>query len=140
MTIRLRGHHLLCLLGFRGMGYSEDFCANMTIIYETLRTKPNTEVEIILGPDDVCRAYPPDKAYHCEGTVYGLDEAVLAKLGLRVGERDSWQAICSRVATVMVPADISSLCTTCPWEKYGVCAEGVGLVAQGKPLPKAGSN
>ncbi|WP_139996774.1 DUF1284 domain-containing protein [Paenibacillus paridis] len=138
MTIRLRGHHLLCLLGFRGMGYSEDFCANMTIIYETLRTKPDTEVEIILGPDDVCRAYPPDKAYHCEGTVYGLDEAVLAKLGLRTGERDSWQAICSRVAAVMVPADISSLCTTCPWEKYGVCAEGVGLIAQGIPLPKAG--
>ncbi|OMF37283.1 hypothetical protein BK133_06690 [Paenibacillus sp. FSL H8-0548] len=139
MTIRLRGHHLLCLLGYRGMGYSDDFCTNMTIIYETLRTSPHTEVEIVIGPDDVCKAYPPDKAYHCEGTVYGLDAAVLAKLGLSANERDSWQSICSRVAATMVPEDISRLCTTCPWEKYGVCSEGVGLVVNGQPLPKVGS-
>ncbi|MDQ8736904.1 DUF1284 domain-containing protein [Paenibacillus sp. LHD-38] len=139
MTIRLRGHHLLCLLGYRGMGYSDDFCVNMTAIYETLRQEPQTEIEIIIGPDDVCRAYPPDKAYHCEGAVYGLDEAVLSKLGLVAGIRESWQALCSRVAETMVPEDISRLCTTCPWEKYGVCAEGVGLVALGKPLPKAGA-
>ena len=139
MTIRLRGHHLLCLLGYRGMGYSDDFCVNMTAIYETLRTQPHTEIEIITGPDDVCRAYPPDKAYHCEGTVYGLDEAVLAKLGLHVNERGSWQSICDRVAGTMVPEDIRHLCATCPWEKYGVCAEGVGLLADGKPLPKVGA-
>lgn len=139
MTIRLRGHHLLCLLGYRGMGYSDDFCVNMTAIYELLLAKPETEIEIILGPDDVCKAYPPDKAYHCEGTVYSLDAAILAKLGLEVAERGSWQSICDRVAETMVPEDISHLCTTCPWEKYGVCAEGVGLVIQGKPLPKVGS-
>ncbi|WP_138753862.1 DUF1284 domain-containing protein [Paenibacillus sinopodophylli] len=140
MTIRLRGHHLLCLLGYRGMGYSDDFCTNMTFIYETLRTKPQTEVEIIIGPDDVCKAYPPDKAYHCEGSVYGLDEAVLVKLGLEEGIRESWHSLCSRVAESMIPADIQILCTTCPWEKYGVCAEGVGLLASGQPLPKVGVN
>lgn len=139
MAIRLRGHHLLCLLGFRGMGYSVDFCANMTAIYETLRKEPQTEVEIITGPDDVCRAYPPDKANHCEGTVYGLDEAVLKKLGLLAGTKESWSSLCSRVAASMVPEDISRLCTTCPWEKYGVCAEGVGLLTGGKPLPKVGA-
>ncbi|KRE53654.1 DUF1284 domain-containing protein [Paenibacillus sp. Soil522] len=139
MTIRLRGHHLLCLLGYRGMGYSADFCVNMTAIYETLRTNPETEVEIITGPDDVCRAYPQDKSNHCEGTVYGLDEAVLKKLGLKVNERSSWQSLCSRVAETMVPEDISHLCQTCPWEKYGVCADGVGLIKAGKPLPKVGA-
>ncbi|NIK79091.1 hypothetical protein FHS15_004249 [Paenibacillus castaneae] len=136
MTISLRGHHLLCLLGYRGMGYSEDFCVNMTNIYEMLRNEPGTEIEIITGPDDVCRAYPPDKAYHCEGNVYDLDEAVLAKLGLTVNERSSWQEICDRVAKRLIPSDISKLCTTCPWEKYGVCQEGVGLVVEGRPLPK----
>lgn len=139
MTIRLRGHHLLCLLGYRGMGYSDDFCVNMTAIYEKLRSEPETDVEIIIGPDDVCKAYPPDKTNHCEGTVYGLDANVLAKLGLKTGERGSWQAICDRVAKTMVPEDISHLCLTCPWEKYGVCAEGVGLIVEGKPLPKVGA-
>lgn len=136
MTISLRGHHLLCLLGYRGMGYSADFCVNMTNIYETLRQKPETEVEIVIGPDDVCQAYPPDESYHCEGTVYELDQAVLTKLGLRANERGSWESICSRVAARMIPSDISLLCTTCPWEKYGVCQEGVGLIKEGLPLPE----
>lgn len=140
MTIRLRGHHLLCLLGYRGMGYSADFCVNMTAIYETLRTKPETEVEIISGPDDVCRAYPPDKTNHCEGTVYQQDAAILTKLGLAPNDRNSWHNICSRVAEKMIPSDISHLCASCPWEKYGVCQEGVGLIKDGRPLPKVGAH
>lgn len=139
MTIRLRGHHLLCLLGYRGMGYSADFCVNMTAIYETLRTKPETEIEIITGPDDVCRAYPPDKTNHCEGTVYQQDAAILTKLGLAPNDRDSWQNICDRVAENMIPSDISHLCASCPWEKYGVCQEGVGFIIDGRPLPKVGA-
>ena len=135
MTIRLRGHHLLCLLGYRGMGYSDEFCVNMTSIYETLRTAPNTEIEIITGPDDICRAYPADKPGHCEGTVYDLDGKVLAQLGLAPGFRGSWRAVCSQVAGKVAPTDIALLCTTCPWEKYGVCREGVRLIASGKPLP-----
>ncbi len=136
MTIRLRGHHLLCLLGFRGMGYSDDFCANMLIIYEKLRTEPDTEIEIIEGPDDICQAYPPDKPGHCEGTVYELDEKILRQLGLAPGGKGSWRSICDRVASRVAPTDVALLCTTCPWERYGVCREGVGLIAAGKPLPK----
>ncbi|MNZ56605.1 hypothetical protein D3C78_745530 [compost metagenome] len=138
MTIQLRGHHLLCLLGYRGMGYSDEFCVNMTAIYETLRNNPQTEIEIITGPDDICRAYPPDESYHCEGSVYGLDERVLEQLGLSPLERGSWQHICDRIAARVRPSDISKLCTTCPWEKYGVCREGVNSIAQGLPLPKVG--
>jgi hypothetical protein len=139
MTIRLRGHHLLCLLGFRGMGYSDDFCSNMKIIYETLRTEPETIVEIIEGPDDICRAYPPDKPGHCDGTVYELDGKILRQLGLAPGSIGSWRDICARIADRVAPTDIALLCTTCPWEKYGVCRKGVGLIVSGQPLPKVGS-
>lgn len=134
-TIRLRGHHLLCLLGYRGMGYSADFCVNMTEIYEVLRAKPETEIELITGPDDICKAYPTDKWNHCEGNVYNTDEAILLKLGLAPGNRGSWREMCSRIADKVVPADISQLCATCPWESYGVCQEGVRLVNEGLPLP-----
>lgn len=65
MTIRLRGHHLLCLLGYRGKGYSESFCVNMTEIYERLRLHPETEIVIVEGPDDICRAFPSDQISHC---------------------------------------------------------------------------
>jgi uncharacterized protein len=140
MTIKLRGHHLLCLLGYRGMGYSEDFCLNMTEIYETLRTKPETKIVIVSGPDDVCRAYPSDKPNHCNGAVHIQDTAVLNRLGLEPGYEGSWHAVCSLVAEHVAPADISQLCSSCPWESYGVCQEGVKLVVDGKPLPAVRKN
>lgn len=135
MTIKLRGHHLLCLLGYRGMGYSDDFCVNMTEIYETLRADSETRIEIVNGPDDVCRAYPPDKPNHCNGPVHVQDTAVLNKLGLKPGHQSSWREVCQLVAEYVVPADISHLCSSCPWESYGVCQEGVQLVVSGKALP-----
>ncbi|MFC5650015.1 DUF1284 domain-containing protein [Paenibacillus solisilvae] len=139
MTIKLRGHHLLCLLGYRGMGYSEAFCVNMTGIYETLRAEPDTRIEIVIGPDDICQAYPPDKPNHCNGDVYLQDQAVLLKLGLEPGNQGSWGEICERVTTNIVPSDISHICSTCPWESYGVCQEGVQLIIEGKSLPAIGN-
>ncbi|MFC4777253.1 DUF1284 domain-containing protein [Paenibacillus sp. GCM10023252] len=134
-AIRLRGHHLLCLLGFRGMGYSEAFCNNMSVIYERLRESPETLIEIVVGPDDLCRFYPADKPNHCEGGVMEQDQEVLAKLGLQPGYIGAWSNVTSQVAMQVLPSDISHLCAGCPWESYGVCQEGVGLVAEGKPLP-----
>ncbi len=80
MAIRLRGHHLLCLLGYRGMGYSEQFTANMTEVYNTLRQNPDTYIKLVEGPDEICSHYPKDKSGHCEeDTVNTRDLAILKK-------------------------------------------------------------
>ncbi|MEW9700895.1 DUF1284 domain-containing protein [Paenibacillus sp. SI8] len=136
MAIGLRGHHLLCLLGYRGMGYSAQFCENMTAIYETLRSQPETLIRIVLGPDDLCAAYPKDQESHCEGrTVYQRDAEIVEKLGLQVGMERSWSSICTQVAKHVAPSDIGHLCATCRWQSYGVCAEGVRIIAEGGELP-----
>ena len=98
-AIQLRGHHLLCLLGYRGMGYSKEFCENMTTVYEELRQKPETMIRIVLGPDDLCAAYPKDQEAHCENrTVYQRDAEIVTKLGLQVEMELSWSGICGQVA------------------------------------------
>lgn len=137
MHIKLRGHHLLCLLGYRGMGYSPDFCVNMTKIYETLRSRPETRIAIVEGPDEICAAFPSDEQRpHCEDlSVYRKDAAVLEMLGLQTGSEWSWAEILGKIAAEFVPKDISVVCATCPWEPYGVCAEGVRLVTRGEELP-----
>ncbi|MEK8128068.1 DUF1284 domain-containing protein [Paenibacillus filicis] len=136
--IRLRGHHLLCLLGFRGMGYSEEFCVNMTVIYERLRMEPDTEVVMTEGPDDICAYYPQDKPPHCEGaSVYGRDALVLERLGLQLDRPLPWSEVKGRIAVEIESHDISVICATCPWEPYGVCREGVGIVRRGESLPPA---
>lgn len=56
--IRLRGHTLLCLQGFREEGYSPGFVANMAAIHQTLCHQPETIVQVVASPDAVCAACP----------------------------------------------------------------------------------
>ncbi|MFB9329119.1 DUF1284 domain-containing protein [Paenibacillus aurantiacus] len=136
MTISLRGHHLLCLLGYRGMGYSAEYVKNMTNVHRKLRNEPGTECLIVEGPDQLCACFPADGDYHCESRTVGeRDALILAKLGLAIGQRLAWSEILARVAATVKPEDLNRICATCPWLGYGVCQEGVRMVACGQPLP-----
>ncbi|MBX6352957.1 MAG: DUF1284 domain-containing protein [Thermoflavifilum sp.] len=133
--IRLRGHHLLCLLGYRGMGYSEAYAENMTRVHDQLRRRPETMVMLTAGPDDLCAHFPPDQPYHCQdANVHERDAAVLRRLGLRVGGVVAWGEIERRLAAQFVPEDIPRLCCTCPWLAYGVCEDGVRRIRAGEGL------
>ncbi len=132
---RLRGHHLLCLLGYRGMGYSAEYTENMTRLHSTLRMHPETQVELVAGPDDLCRHFPDDQPYHCEEqTVHERDTAVLERMGLKPGDRLPWRTLEDRLATAFIPGDIPRLCSTCPWLGYGVCEDGVRRLRRGEGL------
>jgi hypothetical protein len=141
MEIRLRGHHLLCLLGYQGMGYSADFTANMTRIYETLQEQPETLVTLIEGPDDLCACYPTGaKDYHClNQSVTQRDEQVIGRLGLQIGIQVKWSEVMNRVKDNLVPEDIQVLCYTCSWRSLGVCEAGIRRIRQGEglsPIPR----
>lgn len=134
-SIALRGHHLFCLLGYRGKGYSEGFCMNMTAVYETLRQNPQTVIEIMEGPDRICAAFPSNQPNHCHNpSVYRKDGEILGELGLTVGDRLSWEKLINRVAASIQPDDIRRLCYDCPWEPYGLCREGAAHIRQTKAL------
>lgn len=138
-AVRLRGHHLLCLLGYRGMGYSEEYVRNMTDIYETLRQGPQTIVEIVAGPDALCQAFPCSLPNHCEdANVCKRDQTVLTALALAPGDTVAWATILDRVATAIRGSDIERFCSTCSWRAYGVCEDGVNRVGQHLELPAVG--
>jgi hypothetical protein len=136
MSLQLRGHHLLCLVGFRGMGYSPKFTENMAAIYEQLRQEPSTLVQVVRGADDLCSCYPKDKPNHCDTqSVHARDTSVLERLGLPLGSQVEWRAVLKLLEKNVVPEDIPRLCASCPWQPYGVCEAGVALIAGGQPLP-----
>lgn len=139
MEIRLRGHHLLCMLGYRGMGYSEAYAANMSRVHERLRAEPETEVALIEGPDDLCVCFPEDRPSHCgNDAVFNKDAFILNRLGLQAGEVHPWGELQERIAALVTPEDIPFWCAACPWLHYGVCEEGVRIVSEGgglRPLP-----
>jgi hypothetical protein len=135
MGIKLRGHHLLCLLGYRGMGYSEAFANNMTEVYEQLRQQPSMLVTIVQGPDDLCEFFPSDQPNHCHTHhVHERDELIRQHLGLEIDDCIPWQQVIDLVGSRVKPHHIPEWCATCPWLSYGVCEEGVERIASGGGL------
>ncbi|MCI2256392.1 DUF1284 domain-containing protein [Domibacillus sp. PGB-M46] len=134
---KLRGHHLFCLLGYRGMGYSEEYVENMTRLHQTLRDYPNTLIHLVNGPDQLCEKYPNSGVYHCQdNSIYERDAAILEKMGLKIGQILSWKDIESYIQKFVVPSDVQVICETCAWRSYGVCEEGIQEIHEGKRLRK----
>jgi hypothetical protein len=63
MTVRLRAHHLLCLLTYVGKGYSPAFTANYDKVIKRLRVGEG--VVIVSGPDDICAPLLAEPDVHC---------------------------------------------------------------------------
>ena len=131
----LRGHHLFCLLGYRGMGYSEEYVKNMTRLHQTLRENPKSLIKLVKGPDQLCEKYPNSGTYHCQDeNIYERDAVILEKMGLTIGQILNWEDIESRIKKFVVPSDIQVICETCSWRSYGVCQEGIQEIHEGKGL------
>lgn len=132
---KLRGHHLFCLLGYRGMGYSEEYVENMTHLHRTLRENPKIKIQLVKGPDQLCEKFPNSGVYHCQDvSIYERDAAILEKLGLTIGQIVIWEDIVLLIRRYIVPSDIQRVCKSCSWRSYGVCEEGIQEIIEGKGL------
>ena len=86
MNLLLRGHHLLCLKGFQGYGYDEDFTENMTRVND-IRKHGDTAIWLTNSHDDVCKACPNLKDGLCKDPLHNksivqMDDEVLKNLDI----------------------------------------------------------
>jgi hypothetical protein len=130
--MKLRGHHLLCILGFRGRGYSAQHVANMAALVEQLRSLPLLPVQVIDSPDDICSHCPylekgacAQKGASSELRVASRDLRLLFRLGLLPSARFPWLEIQRRIVGAVVPQDLETLCRGCQWLSRGYCREGL---------------
>jgi len=132
MPAEIRGHHLLCALGFRGFGYSAAFAANMASILSRLDAAPETLVRVVDGPEGICAAFPADQPGHClDENVVARDRRVIAGVGLQVGDVRAWGDLRRRLGEAFAPQDLDDLCATCPWLPLGYCQEGLRRLREG---------
>lgn len=137
MAVRLRAHHLLCMLTFVGEGYSPEFVANFRRLVERLGRDDDVgeEIEIVDGPDDVCAPLLCAPDCHCvkpgPATRDRLAvEQVSALLGLPVGPGARLRLSAERVASLraaFAQGSIRAACEGCQWKS--LCdriAEGWG--------------
>lgn len=84
MAIRLRGHHLLCMLTHVGKGYTPAFSANFDRI--AVRLSGGEEVLLVEGPDDICRPIASACGAHCPAeSVRERDGDALSAIGSTLG-------------------------------------------------------
>jgi uncharacterized protein len=125
----LRAHHLLCILGFRGLGYSDAFVENMTKVVGKLGNDPEVMVTIIAEPDDICSACPHLTGDGCDGGGKSRDESLLTLLKMEEGDTMSLADAYARAAECLTPALMSaSVCYGCEWVDHGYCAEGLAAL------------
>lgn len=122
--MKIRAHHLLCMQGFQGYGYSKNFVENLRTIIATLTAAPDTEVEIISSCDDICAHCPHNKNNECiikpeaNELVKRQDLDLLAILNLQPGTkikiRDALALIEKKLYNPMI---IKKLCGNCEWKE-----------------------
>jgi hypothetical protein len=130
--LRIRGHHLLCALGFRGYGYSEAFVANMDSIVRRMRERPRSKLVLLDSADSICAACHHLRAdgacndAKASARISAKDRAILKRLDLKPGTTISAAAAYNRVRRAITPDLLTGkLCATCSWSRLGHCADGL---------------
>lgn len=138
MTVRLRPHHLLCMLTYVGKGYTPDFTANYDAV--VARLGAGEAIEIVAGPDDVCAPLLAGDDHHCHNDsvverdrLSGIDVAKVLGLAEPVGPGarlviDS--ARLARLRQAFASGATRSACGGCEWAALctGVAAQGFAAV------------
>ncbi|UFJ42102.1 DUF1284 domain-containing protein [Brevibacillus humidisoli] len=136
-AVVLRGHHLLCVHGFQGMGYSPAFIEKMAAIVQEIRDpERDFPIRVVRGFDDTCMACPNKGEEKCvagpesEEHVQRLDRNVIEHLGLVEGSTYVKSQLVALTRERVQPDDLERLCDGCSWLSYGVCKTGIARLKE----------
>ncbi len=122
MTLKIRAHHFLCLQGYQGYGYSDEYKLNLERILKLIQTMPDVEVEVIAQNDMICDYCPNKNQIGCKKdsgsikTIRSLDLKVLEKLNIMEGVIDKASNLMRKVNTQFKNfPDIQAICDHCQW-------------------------
>ena len=129
--LEIRAHHLLCILGFRGLGYSQEFIIKMGKVVEELSSNSTLPIIFIAECDVICASCPHNKENKClkradsEWKVKNQDLEVLRRIGFKVGAQILAGKVWTRIRERLTVKDVAEICPDCEWLELGYCAEGL---------------
>jgi hypothetical protein len=121
--LKIRAHHLCCIQGFQGYGYSPAFVANMRAVLSDLEALPSRPLRLITECDAICISCPSKRECtiqesHLSRRIRQMDLVVLEKLriedGTVVNADEAFRLINSKINTA---SDIEDVCGTCKWRQ-----------------------
>ncbi len=121
--LKIRAHHLCCIQGFQGYGYSPVFVANMRSVISDLEDLPSRPLKLVTECDAICVSCPGKRECTTQESVFSrgirqMDRVVLDKLSLEDGivvEADeAFRLINSKINKA---SDIEEVCGPCKWKQ-----------------------
>ena len=149
MAVRLRAHHLLCLMTFVGKGYTPAFTAGYRRI--VARLNAGEPAELVEGPDDICAPMLGEPGHHCRNaSVVARDAsartAIAELLGgsLEPGGRIVLTAErVARMREAYAQGTVRAACADCEWWALCTAIAGQGFagtrLSGARVSPPAGS-
>ena len=122
--VQLRGHHFLCILTYRGKGYTEKFIVRMTGIVDSVNA--GNPVVLKQGPDDICAGLSQkcreDASHDCfAAEIRELDRMAAHAIGEVLGRDLSAAAALDRsdietLRKAYASGSIRAACEGCSWK------------------------
>jgi hypothetical protein len=119
--LKIRAHHLCCIQGFQGYGYSPVFVANMRAVISDIKAFPSRPLELVSECDVICASCPGKRECTAQEStssrrIKSMDLVVMEKLKIKEGTIMEADEAFSLVNSQLVNAsDINDVCGTCKW-------------------------
>ena len=118
--IRIRPHHLLCIQGFQGYGYTIDFISHMERTISFLKSNLFYNLQIVVGSDVLCSQCPHDVDGRCNkgslDEINKVDRLVIEKANLDLRHIYTISEAFDTVNKNLNHDHIVSICSGCSWQ------------------------
>lgn len=117
----IRAHHLLCIHGFKGKGYSVEFVQNLQKIIKSLHENPSTGIKVTSEVDEICQCCPHRRGNICKIVPDGdvkiklRDFKTLKYLNLEEGNIYDFQQVVKLIKDKLNRNDLKEICGLCLW-------------------------
>jgi hypothetical protein len=121
-TIKIRAHHLLCLQGYQGYGYSNGFVDDLERIQKFIMASSDLEVQVVAENDLICNCCPNRGETGCQKDanankrIQSMDLKILERLNLKPGTKDITENFLNLINTnFKTYLNIQDICGNCQW-------------------------
>lgn len=121
--LKIRAHHLCCIQGFQGYGYSPAFVANLRAVIEDIKAFPSRSLELVSECDIICASCPGKRECTAQvsiasRSIRNMDLVVMEKLKIEEGTimeaNKAFRLINSQLANA---SDVEDVCGACKWRQ-----------------------
>ena len=121
--LKIRAHHLCCIQGFQGYGYSPAFVTNMRTVISDIKASPSRPIKLVSECDTICTPCPSKRECSTQKSAHShriknMDLVVLEKLNIKEGTvmeaNEAFRLINLKLNNA---SEIEDVCEICKWKR-----------------------